>query len=246
MPTQERFLKDLGFRVRSRRAQLNWSVARLSEISGVSQRYLAQLESGKGNISVGRLWGLARALQTPLADLLCETQRIKPLGVALLGLRGAGKTTIGNLISGPMNSPFVELDEHIQQCAGLDLADIFALHSESYYRNLSTEALLQLADRGQASVLALPGGIVQQDDTFDYVRRMFTTIWLHTTPEEHMRRVRQQGDDRPMQGLGAPMDAMKALLYEREPKYKLADFTIDTTSDAPEETAACILKLLQD
>ncbi len=244
MDTSESFLLELGKRVRRQRNELHWSVARLSEISGISQRYLAQLESGKGNISIARLWELARALQIPLTNLLAGSQPAKPLGIALLGLRGAGKSTTGTALARQLNYPFIELDEIIQQCAGLDLANIFAMHSESYYRHLSMEALFQLADRGTPSVVALPGGIVLQDDAFDYVRKMFTTVWLHTTPEEHMQRVQDQGDDRPMRGLGAPMEAMKSMLYQREPKYKLSDFSTDTTLDSKEETVSKIMERL--
>src|SRR5437764_3958660 len=156
----------VGRRLREGRAARNWTRRDLAERSGVSVRFLVQLEAGLANISVRRLADLARALDRTPADLLDEHEETAPQVIALLGLRGAGKTTIGRRLARRLRVPFVELDRRIEEAAGLSLADIFALHGEQYYRRLEKEALGRILEDGRALVLATGGGIVTRPDTF--------------------------------------------------------------------------------
>src|SRR5215210_8001178 len=136
-------LEVVGRRVRQARAQRHWTIRELAERSGVSVRFLVQLESGRGNISVKRLADLARAFNVPTADLLNEAYPEAPSVVALLGLRGAGKTTIGKQLARRLHVQFVELDRRIEKAADMSLAELFSLYGEDYYRRLERETLIQ-------------------------------------------------------------------------------------------------------
>src|SRR5512138_2904244 len=145
----DQLLLALGRNVRSSRAARGWPLRELAERSGVSLRFLVQLEAGQGNISVRRLASVAQALLTTPAALLTEGRDARrPPIVALLGLRGAGKTTVGRRLAKRLQVPFVELDQQVEQAANLALAEIFSLHGEEYYRRLEREALVQILDRG--------------------------------------------------------------------------------------------------
>jgi XRE family aerobic/anaerobic benzoate catabolism transcriptional regulator len=223
-------LATLGRRARAARLARGWTLRDVAERSGVSSRFLVQLEAGEGNISVRRLADLARALGTTAAELLAADVPDGPRIVALLGLRGAGKTTIGKRLARRRRVPFVELDRRIEQAADLNLGEIFALHGEEYYRRLEREVLQQVLAEGKPIVLATGGGLVTSPDTFALLRRSATTVWLRATPEDHWNRVVRQGDRRPMADHPQAMADLRALLAMREPLYALADHTVDTTA----------------
>jgi XRE family aerobic/anaerobic benzoate catabolism transcriptional regulator len=182
-------LELVGQRVRSARAQRHWTIRELAERSGVSVRFLVQLESGHGNISVKRLADLARAFNVPTAELLNDDYPDAPRVVALLGLRGAGKTTIGKQLARRLHVRFVELDRQIEKAADMSLAELFSLYGEDYYRRLERETLAEVVKEKRAMVLATGGGIVESPETYALLKKSAITVWLRAEPEDHWNRV---------------------------------------------------------
>ena len=223
-------LSALGRRARARRLARGWTLREIAERSGVSPRFLVQLEAGHGNISVRRLADVAGALETTPAALLTDDDTPLPSIVALLGLRGAGKTTIGRRLARRRRVQFVELDKRIEQAADLSLSELFSLHGEDYYRRLEREVLDQVLREGKPMVLATGGGIVTSPETFALLRRSAITVWLRASPEDHWNRVVRQGDSRPMADHPQAMADLRALLASREPLYALADHTVETSA----------------
>lgn len=223
-------LSRLGQRVRTARLARGWTLKEVAERSGVSLRFLVQLEAGRGNISVRRLVDVAGALETTAAGLLENLQRPRAQVIALLGLRGAGKTTIGRRLARRLQVPFLELDRRIELAAELNLSELFSLHGEDYYRRLEREVLRSVLDEGRSLVLATGGGIVTSADTYQLLRRRCVTIWLRARPEDHWNRVVRQGDRRPMAEHPQAMADLRGLLAAREPLYATADHTVDTSS----------------
>jgi XRE family transcriptional regulator, aerobic/anaerobic benzoate catabolism transcriptional regulator len=222
-------LRSLGQRARARRLERGWTLREVAERSGVSPRFLVQLEAGKGNISVRRLADVARALEiTPAALIALPSERPEPV-IALLGLRGAGKTTIGRRLARRLRVPFVELDRRIEQAANLSLAEVFSLYGEDYYRRLERDALHTVIEDRRPMVLATGGGIVTSAETYGMLRRSAVTVWLKAAPEDHWNRVLRQGDRRPMANHPQAMSDLRALLATREPLYAAASHTVDTT-----------------
>jgi XRE family aerobic/anaerobic benzoate catabolism transcriptional regulator len=235
-------LDGLARRARALRAKRALTVKELARRSGLSARFLVQVESGQGNISVRKLAALASALETsasallgaPEAGVAMEAGAGAAAGlrlpvVALLGLRGAGKTTVGRILSRRLRVPFVELDRRVEQAAGLTLAEIFALHGEDYYRRLERGTLTWILEQGRPVVVAAGGGIVNSPETYALLRRGATTVWLRAHPEDHWNRVVKQGDRRPMADHPEAMAELRRLLAAREPLYAMADHTVDTS-----------------
>jgi XRE family aerobic/anaerobic benzoate catabolism transcriptional regulator len=233
----EALLVALGRRARARRLEKGWTIRDIAERSGVSPRFLVQLESGRGNISVRRLAEVSRALETSLSALLAEDDAPPPRVIALLGLRGAGKTTIGRRLSRRLRVPFVELDRRIEQAADLSLSELFSLHGEEYYRRLERETLQAVLAENKPIVLATGGGIVTSPETYALLRRSTVTVWLRAKPEDHWNRVVRQGDRRPMADHPQAMADLRALLAAREPLYSQAAVTVDTTRATVDQVA---------
>ncbi|HUG54725.1 MAG TPA: shikimate kinase [Vicinamibacteria bacterium] len=241
----DRLLAGLGARVRALRAGRGATLRELAARSGLSERFLVQVEAGEANISVRRLADLARALGTSPAELLDGPggERDRPL-VALLGLRGAGKTTIGGRLARRLRVPFVELDRRVEEAAGLALDEVFALHGEDYYRRLERETLERVIEDGHSLVLATGGGIVTRPETFALLRQVALTVWLRADPEDHWNRVVQQGDRRPMADHPAAMAELRRLLAAREPLYAAAAHTVETSGREPDEVVRAIEALV--
>lgn len=235
-------LTTVGARVRALRERQGLARRQLSEISGVSERFLAQLESGKGNISLLRFADVADALGTTPAELLAGASSPKAgTGiVALLGVRGAGKSSVGQRLAQRHDVPFVEVDARIEQSAGLSLSEIFELHGEAYYRRLEREVLSRLLTEQRSMVLATGGSIVNDRENFSMLRERTSTVWLRAKPEDHWNRVIQQGDARPMAKNPHAFSELRALLAAREPLYANAHHVVDTHGRSVDEVVVAL------
>ncbi len=237
----EVLLEQIGGQLRRLREERNLSQRALSEKAGLSLRFLSDVEAGHSNISIGRMADLALALKLPVAALLpdpdaaLDTRHARDI-VALIGLRGAGKSTVGALLAERLGCEFIELDEEVERRAGLQLSEIFALHGETYYRRTEHEVLRALLASERALVIATGGGLVSDAGTWSLLRAKARTVWLRARPEDHFTRVLAQGDARPMADRPRAMSELVALLDSRAPLYAQADLAVDTSG----RTAAAI------
>jgi len=224
-------LSSVGAAARRLREERGLTRRELAQRSGVSERFLADLEGGQGNISVARLQDVARALGSSAGELLFAAQheRTDRRVVALVGLRGAGKSTIGRALAQRLGLPFFELDALVEKDAGLPLAAIFQLHGEAYYRRLAREVLTRFLAETDAAVLATGGGIVTDPGSFKLLQKRCRTVWLQATPEDHWQRVLEQGDVRPGAASPHAQEELRALLKSREPLYSQAELSVDTS-----------------
>lgn len=197
----------------------------------MSLRFLMDVEAGRGNISVRRLADLAAALQTTPADLVtAHDEDPQPRVVALLGLRGSGKTTIGRRLARRLRLRFVELDKQVETRAGMPLGELFSLHGEEFYRRLERETLGDLLASRQSMVLAVGGGLVTAPETYALLLRQATTVWLKARVDDYWNRVVRQGDRRPIDQHPQARDALRQLVTRRDPLYTRADVTVDTSA----------------
>ncbi len=225
------FLARLGDRVRRWRTETRMTRKTLSEASGVSERYLAQLECGQGNISVLLLRKVARAMGVPMEELLREEERsARSARIALLGLRGAGKSTLGRKLSEYLGMPFVELDREVEREAGVKLGEVFAIYGQDAFRRFERRALDRVLNQHERAVIATGGSLVTDPGTYETLLERCLCVWLKTSPQEHMSRVIAQGDMRPFKGRSAALDEIKKLLQERERLYARADLAVDTSN----------------
>lgn len=223
-------LVRLGAEVRAHRTEeLDLSAAELARRAGLSVRFLLELEAGRANISVERLADLARAMHLDLSWLFrrCEEPLRRPF-VALLGIRGAGKSTVGERLAKRLGCPFYELDGLIEEAAGQSLATLFD-EVRTPFSELEARVLARLeADAAQGAVLAVGGSIVDRPDNLRALRRIADTVWLKAAPKSHWERVRKQGDRRPMQGRADARAELDELWNRRRHRYERADLVIDT------------------
>lgn len=243
------FLAGLGARVRQRRKGHKLSRRALAATSGVSERYLVELESGRGNISILLLRQVAQALgvriETLVSDGGAATDHGKAERIALIGLRGAGKSTLGRLLAEDLTVPFIELNAAISRESGLALTEIFSLYGADGYRRFEQHCLDQIVSQYDKCVLAVGGGIVAQNSTFATLLKNFRTVWIQTSPDEHMNRVRAQGDNRPMAGNPAAMNDLRAILADRQRLYARADAALDTAGCTVSESRAALLSVVR-
>jgi XRE family transcriptional regulator, aerobic/anaerobic benzoate catabolism transcriptional regulator len=276
------YLRRLGDRVREARARRGMTRRILARDSQVSERYLAQLETGQGNISILLLRQVAQALDLPIHALLNDgaepseqlartaeflaklpleqLQRAREIllrefssvdpvvrrhRIAIVGLRGAGKSTLGNRLAAQLGVPFVELDRVIEQHSGVGLNVIFDLYGQSGFRRLERECLDQVLQDHVAFVLATGGSLVSEVATYDRLLTECFTVWLRATPEDHMQRVIAQGDTRPMSENREAMTELKNILAVREPLYRRADVTVDTSSQSLPDTLENLVRAIR-
>ncbi len=271
------FLLAIAERVRDARARRGMSRKILARDSEVSERYLAQLEAGKGNVSILLLRQIAQALSMPLADLLRADEdpsadralidqmlrRLSPQQlagvrsrlardfghgegarrqrIALIGLRGAGKSTLGAQLARDLGAPFIELDREVERQAATGLNEIFLLYGQAGYRRHERRALERIVERHERAVIATGGSIVSEPGTFDLLLATCLTVWLKARPEEHMARVVAQGDMRPIAGNKEAMDDLQRILTGRERLYGQADIAVDTGGKSIVEAHALLL-----
>ncbi|MBS1269809.1 MAG: Shikimate kinase [Gammaproteobacteria bacterium] len=271
------YIAGIGERTRGLRAERGMSRRDLSGHSGISERYLAQLESGHANISVTLLWQIAEALSVEFQELLPSSDapaiQLKPLlnfferlsleqqkaaysllrkkfidapgpprGVALLGLRGGGKSTLGNLLAQELNLPFVHLGDLIEELAGMKTAELFSLGGQKAYRRLEYQAVKQVIERDDPVVLETGGSLVSEQRTYNDVLGSFYTVWVKASPEEHMNRVVAQGDLRPMQDSNEAMSDLRRILAERQGYYSAANYVLDTSARTVQD---CLRELVR-
>jgi len=238
-------LAELGRRLREARVRSGLGVADLATRSGLSRRYVTEAEAGRANLSILKLAALAQALRTPLAALV-DLQLVSPHSerIALVGLRGAGKSSVGRALALRLEVPFVELDARVEEIAGMALAEIFSVHGEEHFHRLESEALESVLASGERLVIATGGSIVASPSSFERLRATCRTIWLSAQPEEHLQRVADQGDRRPMQGRPRAMQELRDLLARREPLYRRCEIEIDTSGHSVADVVAAIEKRL--
>lgn len=158
--------------------------------------------------------------------------------VALVGLRGAGKSTLGRMLADQWSMPFVELNRSIEAVAGCSLAEIHSLYGPAAYRRYERRALEDTLQRFPRAVIATPGGIVSDPATFNLLLAHCYSVWLRASPEEHMSRVLAQGDTRPMSGNTEAMTDLKRILESRAAFYSKADEVLDTGGKSLQTTFA--------
>jgi XRE family aerobic/anaerobic benzoate catabolism transcriptional regulator len=222
------YLARLGNRVRAWRTSHGTTRKQLSAASGVSERYLAQLEAGEGNISVLLLRKVARAMSVPVEELVRE-QAPSAKCIALLGLRGAGKSTLGAKLAESLKLPFVELDREVEKEAGAALGEVFAMYGQEAFRRFERRALERVLGQHERAVIATGGSLVNDPGTYKLLLERCVCVWLKASPEEHMNRVIAQGDMRPFKGRSAALDEIKKLLDDRNRLYSRANATVDTS-----------------
>ena len=221
-------LQTIGHRIRKRRKNLELTQQALAYDAKVSLRFLSQLESGKGNISVQRLADVCMALGMSLSELFQGVGHHGKMILSLVGLRGAGKSTIGAALSRDLGIPFLELDHRISASANMTLSEIFDFGGAEYYHQLEGEVLESLFNSSESCILAVGGSIVSSVTNWERLLKYSRTVWLQASPEEHLRRVQSQGDLRPMIGHSDALGKLKQILSNREPLYSQADLHIHT------------------
>jgi XRE family aerobic/anaerobic benzoate catabolism transcriptional regulator len=267
------FLQKVGHGVRALRQERNLTRRALAVQADVSERYLGQLETGEGNISIVLLRRLAVALNVEITELLesepdqVEQRSVRRLlrqiprhrfpdllarlerevgstrearrnRIALIGLRGAGKSTLGAQLAQELEVPFVEMDREIEAESGLPLSELFSLYGQAGYRRFEGRCLTRIIKEYPRAVLSVGGGVVSEAGTYDFLLANCFTVWLKASPSEHMQRVIAQGDMRPMAASHEAMEDLKRILAGRESQYRKADEVVDTSGLSVEASFA--------
>ncbi len=279
-PGKDPFLTALGERVRLLRARRGLTRKALAQLAEVSERHVANVETGVGNASIQFLRQLCTVLNCSLAEMTGDETASSPdwlmireilrgrsdeelararalLGelfdtpaseatrrqrIALIGLRGAGKSSLGRRLAEHLGVPFIELSGQIETLAGCTIAEIHALYGQTAYRRYEQRALEEVIRHHARAVIATPGGIVSEPATFNLLLTHCYTVWLKASPEEHMNRVLAQGDRRPMSGNREAMDDLKRILESRAQFYSKADKTLDTSDLPPAQAFTRLLE----
>jgi XRE family aerobic/anaerobic benzoate catabolism transcriptional regulator len=279
--TDAAFLAAIGLEVRRSRAKRGMTRRQLAQASETSERYLAQIESGSGNPSVGVLRAIAQALDLPCAALLPEAStRTAALGeildllaqlpegelpalakeikaraalpgradrarrIALVGLRGAGKSTLGRMLAQHLNYPFIELDRLVEEDYGTSIPDLIEMAGTATFRRHERSALDRIIAANESAIITTAGGIVSNPETYALLLRRNHTVWIKARPEDHMSRVMAQGDFRPMAQNRAAMADLVAILEARRADYARAEAELDTSGDTIEQSFAKVLGLV--
>jgi XRE family aerobic/anaerobic benzoate catabolism transcriptional regulator len=283
-PDKDPLLVGLGKRVKLLRARRGMPRRVLAEAADVSERHLANLESGVGNVSVLVLAQVAQALDCPLAELLGDETTNTPEWlmirqllsgrnqealkqahralselfaggamaarradrIGLIGLRGAGKSTLGKMLAAKLDRPFVELGREIARLAGCSPAEIQALYGPNAYRRYERQALEEVLRNYPACVIATAGGLVADAASYDLLLTHCYTVWLQAAPEDHMNRVIAQGDLRPIADSREAMDDLRLILEGRAAFYEKADFAYYTSGKSLEESFAGLVAGLKE
>lgn len=275
------YLQRLGDRVRVLRNQRGMTRKALAQHAKVSERYLAQLEAGQGNISIVLLRRVARAMGLPVTQLVHDgteppldlvlltqflerlppdmlgearklvtghfsspTEDVRRKRIALIGLRGGGKSTLGALLAKKLGFPFIELDREIERRSGATLSEIFDMFGQETFRRAERDALDDVLRQHSAFVIATSGSIVTEPGTLELLLSSCFTVWIRAEPEEHMKRVIAQGDMRPMANSARAMQDLISILKSREPLYARAEAALTTTGQLPEQNLAELLRLI--
>src|SRR5262245_26969613 len=246
--TETLYLSRLGERVRNWRTEQRMTRRALAEASGDSERHLAQLEAGEGDVSVLLLRRVARAMSVSVETLVREDQQdeeraAKP--VALLGLRGAGKSTLGEKLAESLGVPFIELDREVEKEAGAALAEVFAMYGQDAFRRFERRALERVLAQHERAVIATGGSLVTDPGTYKMLLERCVCVWLKASPEEHMARVIAQGDMRPFKGRSAALDEIRKLLSDRDRLYGRADYSVHTSGNTAPSRLAQLLSLVK-
>ena len=281
MAPEDEFLLSLGKRVRELRNRRGMTRKMMAHEADVSERHLAQLEAGEGNISIVLLRRVAASVSASLAELFSRDaeepvemrlirrflerlpahrlgdvvfrlmrdfgyeEKARRMRIALIGLRGAGKSTLGSRVSAEMKIPLVELDREIEKDTGMPLAEVISLYGQSGYRGIERRTLERVLRENKHAILSVGGGVVSEKETYDYLLSNCYTVWVKAQPDEHMSRVIAQGDFRAMAGNDQAMEDLRRILEAREPLYRKADMCVDTSGDSVEESFAKLKAALQ-
>jgi XRE family aerobic/anaerobic benzoate catabolism transcriptional regulator len=279
--SEDGFLEFLGKRVRALRNRRGLTRKMMAREADVSERHLAQLEAGEGNVSIVLLRRIAAALHVSLEELFAaevetrhekiliqrflerlpahrveeamfrllrefgEEEAVRRKRIALIGLRGAGKSTLGSRLGAEMNVPFIELDGEIEKDTAMPLAEIFSLYGQTGYRAIERRSLERVLQEQKRAILSVGGGVVSEKETYDYLLSNCYTVWIKARPEEHMARVIAQGDLRAIAGGSQAMDDLRRILEAREPLYRKADMYLDTSGSSVNESFAKLKAALQ-
>ncbi len=241
--------RRIGAHVRTLRRARGLSRRMLSEISGVSERYLAQLETGNGNVTVGILHRLSLVFGCAVEDLVAGGARPnteKGHRLALLGVRGGGKTTLGAALSAARGVPFIEMSSQIETVSGMDVGEVISLYGQEGFRRYEEEAIASIIEDHDRVVIAVGGGIVEAAANYDLLLRHFHTIWVKASPGDHIGRVRAQGDERPMAGFAAAEEHLSNMLEQRAAEFSRADLVINTGGVGPDRSVAELQELINN
>jgi XRE family aerobic/anaerobic benzoate catabolism transcriptional regulator len=229
-------LHILGQRIRKQRKKRLLTQSDLAQKSGVSLRFVAQLESGKGNVSVQKLADICLVLDISLSNIFKGIGTGHAKILSLVGMKGAGKTTLGQMLSEKLNVHFIELDEEIVRTAEMSLSEVFAFGGEQFYHELESRALDGVLEQPNPCIIATGGSIVLHHENWQRLREYTTTVWLQTSPQNHLQRVLDQGDLRPIEGRINALMELRQILEQRSPFYSQARNTIDTDKNNINQT----------